>query len=110
LLGLVTQELNIQGDCASFLRGNTGLLSAFQEAELMLRMGKLDYALIVISGLGYQDNNRYSFGSCFLLVQQHGDTVLPELTSANLINEFHTGKYGSEDISFIKKIIKKSHN
>lgn len=106
LLGLVSQELNIQGDCASFLRGNIGLLSAFQEAEFMLRLGKLDYALVVISGLGYQDKNRHSFGCCFLLVQQHSDVILPELILANLINEFHTGKYGPEDISFIKQIIK----
>lgn len=106
LLGLVSQELNVRGDCASFLRGNIGLLSAFQEAELMFQLGRLDYALVVISGVGYQDQNRRTFGCCFFLVQQSKKNTLSESISTNLINEFNTGKYGPEDISFIKKILK----
>lgn len=106
LLGLVSQELDVRGDCASFLRGNIGLISAFQEAELMFQLGKLDYALVVISGVGYQEQNRRTFGCCFLLMQQNSNITLSESISNSLIDEFNTGKYGPEDISFIKQILK----
>lgn len=107
LLGLVSQELNVRGDCASFLRGNIGLISAFQEAEFMLRIGKLDCALVVISGLGFKDNTHHPFGCCFLIVQQYRSIVSSESISDNLIKEFRTGKYHPEDISFIKQILNK---
>ncbi|WP_339379089.1 hypothetical protein [Xenorhabdus lircayensis] len=114
LLGVLSQELGLQGDCTSFLRGNIGLLSAFNEAELLLSSGTIDYALVVASGMGILAREPQpdlaktfvEFGVTFILTsdeaqrQKHYSSV----DIASLCRMYREGNYSAETIHFIKDI------
>ncbi|OTA19023.1 hypothetical protein Xbed_02718 [Xenorhabdus beddingii] len=115
LLGVLSLELGLQGDCASFLRGNIGLLSAFNEAELSLSSGAIDYALVVASGMGTLAREPQQsdvaktfveFGVTFILTsdeeqRQKNDS---SVDIASLCRLYREGNYSAETIHFIKDI------
>ncbi|WP_340617268.1 hypothetical protein [Xenorhabdus entomophaga] len=108
LLGVLSQELGLQGDCASFLRGNTGLLSAFKEAELLLNNGVIDYALVVASGMGKvlqsDDPETFvEFGVTFIFTRSAQEDY-PIIDIASLSRMYHEGNYSAETLNFIKDI------
>ncbi|MDC9597287.1 hypothetical protein [Xenorhabdus anantnagensis] len=114
LLGVLSQELALQGDCASFLRGNIGLLSAFNEAELLLNNGVIDYALVVASGMGQIDRIAQSdisetfveFGVTFILTRDDKPMQkdCPIVDIASLSRMYHEGNYSAETLDFINDI------
>ncbi|PHM50473.1 hypothetical protein [Xenorhabdus miraniensis] len=111
LLGVLSQELGLQGDCASFLRGNMGLLSAFKEAELLLNNGVIDYALVVASGMGRVGGAPQSdasetfveFGVTFILTRSALEDY-PIIDIASLSRMYHEGSYSVETLNFINDI------
>lgn len=112
LLGLASQELGVKFDCASFLRGNIGLLAAFQEAKLALNSQRVEYALVMASGL-YKHVNKGSyktegkeFGVSFMLKRNSIENkYLATLDPDILCNRYQFGEYRLEDLAFIKMII-----
>ncbi|MDC9594859.1 hypothetical protein [Xenorhabdus sp. IM139775] len=114
LLGVLSQELGLQGDCASFLRGNMGLLSAFNEAELLLSQGTIDYALVVASGMGHLAREPQpdmakpfvEFGVTFILTSDNEPSQrhYPTINVAALYRRYREGNYSAETIHFIKDI------
>ncbi|REF27533.1 hypothetical protein BDD26_2321 [Xenorhabdus cabanillasii] len=115
LLGVLSQELSLQCDCASFLRGNLGLLSAFSEAELCLNNNLIDYALVVASGIGSVTQNTQSgfsgefveFAVTFILTRV--ENQVPQDNShiidiTCLHQNYREGNYAAETILFIKDI------
>ncbi|MDC9613376.1 hypothetical protein PSI19_05630 [Xenorhabdus khoisanae] len=111
LLGVLSQELGLQGDCASFLRGNMGLLSALKEAELLLNNGVIDYALVVASGMGKVGDAPQSdasetfveFGVTFILTRSAQEDY-PIIDIASLSRLYHEGHYSAETLNFINDI------
>ncbi|CDG23333.1 protein of unknown function [Xenorhabdus poinarii G6] len=112
LLGVLSQELDLQGDCASFIRGNIGLLSAFKEAALLLNNGVIDYAFVVASGMGKVDTGIseafVEFGVTFILTndqkpQQHNH--YPGIDITSLCRMYREGGYTAENLYFIKDIL-----
>ncbi|WP_340613824.1 hypothetical protein [Xenorhabdus thailandensis] len=115
LLGVLSQELNLQCDCASFLRGNLGLLSAFSEAELCLNSGLIDYALVVASGIGNVSQESQSefagggveFGVTFILTKvenQVSQENLHLIDITRLYQNYREGNYAAETLLFIKEL------
>ncbi|PHM62431.1 hypothetical protein [Xenorhabdus ishibashii] len=115
LLGILSQELNLQCDCAAFLRGNLGLLSAFSEAELCLNNHLIDYALVVASGIGSitQDiqsefsGGSIEFGATFILTRvenqaPQGNSHLIDIPY--LYQNYSERNYAAETLFFIKDI------
>ncbi|CDH33817.1 hypothetical protein [Xenorhabdus bovienii] len=117
LLGVLSQELGLQGDCASFLRGNIGLLSAFNEAELLLNSGFIDYALVVASGMGSMvcdppsgiSEEFVEFGITFILASGEKQTQkdYPSIDISSLYRMYREGNYSAETIDFIKDIVER---
>ncbi|MEX0446960.1 hypothetical protein [Xenorhabdus sp. SGI246] len=115
LLGVLSQELKLQCDCASFLRGNLGLLSAFREAELCLNNDLIDYALVVASGIGSVTQDIHSgfsgggveFGVTFILTRVGNQTPQDNshlIDVTRLYQNYREGNYAAETILFIKDI------
>ncbi|CDH22690.1 hypothetical protein [Xenorhabdus bovienii] len=114
LLGVLSQELSLQCDCASFLRGNIGLLSAFSEAELFLSNGMIDYALVVASGMGNITHDAQSdgeedfveFGVTFILAKGERPTLqdYPTIDISSLNRMYREGNHCAEAVLFINEI------
>ncbi|WP_047685773.1 MULTISPECIES: hypothetical protein [Xenorhabdus] len=115
LLGVLSQELQVQCDCASFLRGNIGLLAALSEAELNLNSHLIDYALVVASGIGHVpqecqpdlSGEYVEFGVTFILTRVENTTpqdptYLIDITHLN--QHYRDKNYAAETLLFIKEL------
>lgn len=109
LLGLVSQELGIKSDCAAFLRGNTGLLAALREAQLSLYCNKVDYALVMASGVTDKPSSEQpgtEFGISLMLKRDDGKEKYPPLPNYDeLLNYYQQQEGYRNNLSFIRKVI-----
>ncbi|WP_316426003.1 hypothetical protein [Klebsiella oxytoca] len=109
LLGLVSQELGMKSDCAAFLRGNTGLLAALREAQLSLSCNKVDYALVMASGIIGKissDQQKIEFGFSLMLKRENAQENYPHLPDYNELLNYYQNEVDCENnISFVRKLI-----
>ncbi len=109
LLGLVSQELGIKSDCAAFLRGNTGLLAALREARLLLYCNKVDYALVMASGVADNTSSKLQkkeFGLSLMLKREdEKEKYFPLPNYDELLSFYGEQPYYGNDLSFIRKLI-----
>ncbi|QCT19982.1 hypothetical protein FEM41_10105 [Jejubacter calystegiae] len=109
LLGLVSQEFGIKSDCAAFLRDNTGLLAALREAQLSLYCNKVDYALVMASGVADKtssEQQKTEFGLSLMLKRDDGKGKCPTLPDYDeLLNYYQTQGHCGNNLSFVRKLI-----